>query len=217
MQSMKQSVVVLRRVFIDELKVMNLLRTFQQYFFMAAGDWAQNLTDALCAHIARRGTLHEHSMQSMVDSSLKGTSVELDSNAANLKATLKVPSSPMAAASRASPQQTAVVSRASQTSGAAASSSANSYSTRAPKAAASDAVQQLPGSCQASFTIDSTQLEALDAVQLSFDVQWPQSLIVTQVQLCTSNIGIMHAGFSHWPHCSSSTEAHESDLACTVT
>lgn len=196
MQSMKQSVVVSCRVFLDELKVMDLLRTFQQYFFMAAGDWAENLTDALCAHTAQRGMLHEHSLQSMADSSLKGTSVELDSNAANLKATLKAPSGHMAAASRASPQQMVMVSRASQTSGAAPSSSADAHSTQAAaRAAAGNAVQQVPGSCQASVTIDSTQLKALDAVQLSFEVQWPISLIVTQVHLCKGTIGIMHTVF----------------------
>ena len=164
---------------------MDLLRTFQQYFFMAAGDWAENLTDALCAHIAQCGTLHEHSVQSMVDSSLKGTSVELDSNAANLKAALKVPSSQVAAASRAS-----------QTSGAAPSSSVDSHSTQAAaRAATGNAVQQLPGSCQASVTTDSTQLKVLDAVQLSYDVQWPLRLIVTQVQLRKGTIGIMHTMF----------------------
>ena len=193
MQSMSQSVVVLCRVFLDELKVMALLRTFQQYFFMAAGDWAENLTDALCAHIAQHGTLHEHSVQSMVDSSLKGTSVELDSNAANLKAALKGPCSQMATASRASPQQMAVAIRASQTSGATPSSSADPHSAQAAAtAAAGQAVQQLPGSCQASVTTDSTQLKALDAVQLSIEVQWPLSLIVTQVQLRKGNFGIMH-------------------------
>ena len=181
-------------MFLDELKVMDLLRTFQQYFFMAAGDWAENLTEALCAHIAQRSTLHEHSVQSMVDSSLKGTSVELDSNAANLKAALQVPSKQVLVASRTFPQQTAVVSRASQTSGAAPSPSADSDGTPAAvKAPAGNAAQQLPGSCQASVTIDSSQLKALDVVQLSFDVQWPLSLIVTQVQQCIGTIRIMEA------------------------
>ena len=185
MQSRKQIVVASCRVFLDELKIMDLLRTFQQYFFMAAGDWAENLTDSLCAHIAQRGVLHEHSVQSMVDSSLKGTSVELDSSAADLKAALKIPSS-----------KTAAASRASQTCGAALNSSAGSHSTQAAaRAITGDAVQQLPGRCQASVTIDRTQLKALDAVQLSFDVQWPLSLIVTQVQLRKGTIGIMHTVF----------------------
>ena len=168
-QSMTWGGTELCRLFLDELKVMDMLRTFQQYFFMAAGDWAENLTEAVCVHTAQRGTLHEHSMQSMVDSSLKGTSVELDTNAANLKATLKVPSSQMP--SRASQKRE----RTSQTSGAVSTSSEASQST--------EAVQQLPSSCQAPVIIDGSQLKALDAVQLSYDVQWPLRLIVTQVQL----------------------------------
>lgn len=173
------------RLFLDELKFLDLLRTFQQYFFMAAGDWAENLTGALCAHTAQHGVLHEHSVQSMVEVSLKGTSVELDPNAANLKATLGVPSSQLAAASRAasraSPAQTAVVGRASPTSGASPSTGTDSHST---EATGGDAVQQLPSSCQASVIINSIRIDALNAVQLSFDMQWPLSLIITQVQLC---------------------------------
>ena len=150
---------LLCRLFVDELKVMNLLQTLQQYFFMAAGDWAENLTEAVCAHTAQHSTLHEHSMQSMVDSSLKGTSVELDSNAANLRATLKVLSH-TAGANRASP-----ASRASPTSEGASPSTSEACQGRA------------------AVVIDNTQLHALHAVQLSFDVQWPLSLVVTQVQI----------------------------------
>lgn len=186
-KSLRLVVTVLYRLFLNELKLMDLLRTFQQYFFMAAGDWAENLTGALCSHTARHGVLHEHSVQSMVEVSLKGTSVELDPNAANLKVILRVPSSQLnaasRAASRASPTRMAVPSRASPTSGASPSTNVDTHSAEAAsRANAGDAVQQLEG--QASVNIDSTQLNALDAVQLSFDMQWPQSLIVTQVQLC---------------------------------
>ena len=177
---------LLCRLFVDELKVMNLLQTFQQYFFMAAGDWAENLTEAVCAHTAQHSTLHEHSMQSMVDSSLKGTSVELDSNAANLRATLKVLSC-TAGTNRAAPTSGASpspASRAPPTSEASTSTNEACQGTAAVGSrAGGSAAQQLPSNRPASVVIDNTQLNALDAVQLSFDVQWPLSLVVTQVQI----------------------------------
>ncbi|KAL3160660.1 hypothetical protein ABBQ32_010579 [Trebouxia sp. C0010 RCD-2024] len=177
------------RLFLDELKVMDMLQTFQQYFFMAAGDWAENLTEAVFAHTAQHSTLHEHSVQSMVDSSLKGTSVELDSNAVNLRATLNVPSHMAGASSRASTMQnqaspTRGASPASRASLTGDSSSSSSEACQGMAAVASRAggsvTQQPPSNGPASVVIDNTQLKALDAVQLSFDVQWPLSLVVTQ-------------------------------------
>lgn len=171
---------------------MDMLQTFQQYFFMAAGDWAENLTEAVFAHTAQHSTLHEHSVQSMVDSSLKGTSVELDSNAVNLRATLNVPSHMAGASSRASTMQnqaspTRGASPASRASLTGDSSSSSSEACQGMAAVASRAggsvTQQPPSNGPASVVIDNTQLKALDAVQLSFDVQWPLSLVVTQVQL----------------------------------
>lgn len=146
-----------------------MLHTFQQYFFMAAGDWAENLAEALCAHTAQHGLLHEHSMQSMLDSSFKGTSVELDPSTANLRTFLKLPSSSMAVASL--PQ-----SRGSP--GSSRPPPARSWAT----ASSAGRAQQQPSNHNASVTVDGSQLKALEAVQLSFDVQWPLSLIITQVQ-----------------------------------
>lgn len=173
---------VWRRLFLDELKVMDLFQTMQQYFFMAAGDWAENLTEAVCAHTAQHSTLHEHSVQSMVDSSLKGTSVELDTNAANLRATLKVPTE-LTEAGRAKQKQAPQGHRASPISRASPSTSVACPSTEAVASQAGNStVQQLPSNSPASVVIDNTQLKALDAVRLSFDVQWPLSLVVTQVR-----------------------------------
>ena len=160
------------RLFIDELKVVSLFRTFQQFFFMAAGDWAENWTESLCAHTTQHGMLHEHSVQNMLDSSFKGTSVELDPDAANVRASLKLPVSHMAIANRGSRAGGAFPERTSPA----------SHGASASKAEGSN-VQQQSSSHSTPVTIHVNQLNALEAVQLSFDVQWPLNLVVTQVQL----------------------------------
>ena len=135
----------------DELKVMDLLQMFQRYFFMDAGDWAEHLTEALCDATAQHDRLHEHSVQSMLDSSFKGSSVEQDQSSGNLRVSLQAPLSP-ALSDRASPTP-AVASHS----------------------------QEADSSHSRSVTVDNGRLKALEAVQLSCKVQWPLSLVVTQV------------------------------------
>ena len=62
----------------DELKVMYILRMLQWYFFRDARDWAEHLTEALCDATTQHDRLHEHSVQSMLDSSFKGGSLKQD-------------------------------------------------------------------------------------------------------------------------------------------
>ena len=164
---------------------MSLLHTFQQYFFMAAGDWADNLTEAICAHTAQHGVLHEHLLQYMLDGSFKGTSVELDPHAAQLKAT-SVELDPHAAQLKASLRlPTSHVPGAGRNVGE-ASPTRPEASPRRPEglssAADGSAAQQLSGSHNAVLDIDGSQLRALEAVQLSLDVEWPLSLVITKVQ-----------------------------------
>ena len=173
------------RLFIDELKVMSLFRTFQRYFFMAAGDWAESLNEALCAHTAQHGMLHEHSLQNMLDSSFKGTSVELDPNAANVRASLKLPVSHIG-----------VVNKASRAAGASASLGRTSSASPGASASKADGSKQ-SNSHSASAVIHNNQLNALEAVQLSYDVQWPLNLVVTQVWLrCCLTLFSHFAGYA---------------------
>ena len=135
----------------DELKVMDLLQMFQRYFFMDAGDWAEHLTEALCDATAQHDRLHEHSVQSMLDSSFKGSSVEQDQSSGNWRVSLQAPLNP------------ALPDRAS------------------PRPARTSHSQEAESSHSKSVKVDNGRLQALEAVQLSCEVQWPLSLVVTQV------------------------------------
>ena len=162
----------------DELKVMDLLRTFQRYFFMEAGDWAEHLTEALCT--AQHDVLHEHSVQSMVDNSFKGSSVEQDPAAAQLKVSLQTPS-------HALPRQAASSSRASPGQAGAFPEQAGSPSKQERGNTGQAPLSSI--SRTASVKVDNSQLRAFEAVRLSYEIAWPLSLVVTQVShvinLCT--------------------------------
>ncbi len=147
----------------DELKVMDLLRVFQRYFFMEAGDWAEHLTEALCATTAQHDTLHEHSVQSMLEGSFKGSSVEQDPSAAKLRVSLRLSPGQQLQPTRS--RQAAPASRAS------------------PQQAGAFPNQKQHSSCSRSVIVDSSQLKAFEAVHLSYEVDWPLSLVVTQVRL----------------------------------
>ena len=142
-QSLKYSI-VLCRLFMDELKVVDLLRMLQWYFFKDAGDWAEHLTEAFCDATTQHDRLHEHSMQSMLDGSFKGGSVEQDQSSVNLRVSLQAPLDP------------ALADRASHS-------------------------QEAESSHSRSVMVVKSRLQALEAVQLSCEVQWPLSLVVTQV------------------------------------
>ena len=155
----------------DELKIMDMLRSFQRYFFMAAGDWADNFTEALCSYTAQHSMLHEHSAQSMLDSSFKGTSVEHDTYASKVLIKLQLPSAKLAGrgtSARAVADRPLSEPSALQTS-----------------------------STTRSVNVDNSQLRAFESVCLSFEAAWPFSLIVTQVSLqhkCCLSAGC----HSHW-------------------
>ncbi len=149
------------RLFKDELRVMDAFRSFQRYFFMDAGDWAEHLTETLCDASAQHGILHEHSVQSMLESSFKGSSAEHDATAANLKISLQIPLS-QSLSHEASPT---------------------------PSEASLQHDGASPGQPPSrghgkSVQVDNRSLRALDTVQLSYDLEWPLALVITQVPQC---------------------------------
>jgi len=149
------------RLFKDELKTMHSLRSFQRYFFMDAGDWAEHLTETLCDASAQHGILHEHSVQSMLESSFKGSSTEHDASAANLRISLQLPPS-QGLSHEASPTRSGA---SLQRDGASPGQPPNGGHSR-------------------SVQVDNRSLRALDTVQLSYDLEWPLALVITQVALC---------------------------------
>ena len=169
------------RLFKHELRVMDAFRSFQRYFFMDAGDWAEHLTETLCDASAQHGILHEHSMQSMLDSSFKGSSADHDATAANLRISLQIaPSQSLSheassARSKASPQRDGA------------------------------SPNQLPSRGHSkSVHVNNCLLRALDTVQLSYELEWPIALVITQVQLCRAGcccvcVSVQH---DHDPVCS---------------
>ena len=156
------------RLIRDEFKLNNLLHTLQQYFFMAAGDWAEGLTDALTTTASQHSRLYQHSVQIMLEASFKGTSMEHDSEARRLKVSLEQPK----------PESTAVHRRrvlSAHSPGQPSSSRAATPSALRRGLSSRDAA--------AGVKIDVDQLRAFDAVQLSYDAEWPLSLIVTQASV----------------------------------
>ncbi len=149
------------RLFKDELRVMNTFRSFQRYFFMDAGDWAEHLTETLCDASAQHGILHEHSVQSMLESSFKGSSAEHDASAANLRISLQIPPS-QGQSFEASP----------------------SHSEASPQRNGASPGQPPSRGHSRSVQVDNHSLRALDTVQLSYDLEWPLALVITQVLLC---------------------------------
>ena len=135
---------------------------------MAAGDWAEGLTDALTSSASQHSRLYEHSVQSMLEASFKGTSMEHDHNAKRLKLLLEQPR----------PQSAAVHRHR-------ALSAHSPWQPSASRAATPIALRRGLSSrdAAAGVKIDVDQLRAFDAIQLSYDVEWPLSLIVTQASL----------------------------------
>ncbi len=149
------------RLFKDELRVMDTFRSFQRYFFMDAGDWAEHLTETLCDALAQHGILHEHSVQHMLESSFKGSSAEHDASAANLRISLQIPSSQ--------------------------GLSHEAFSSRFEASLQRDGASPDQSSSRGhskSVQMDNHSLTALNAVQLSYDLEWPLALVITQVPLC---------------------------------
>ncbi|KAL0048524.1 hypothetical protein WJX82_005046 [Trebouxia sp. C0006] len=144
-------------LFKDELRVMDTFRSFQRYFFMDAGDWAEHLIETLCDASAQHGMLHEHSVQSMLESSFKGSSAEHDASAANLRILLQIPSS-QGLSYEASP----------------------SRSVASPQRDGTSPDQPPSKGHSKSVHVDSRSLRALDTVQLSYDLEWPLALVITQ-------------------------------------
>ncbi len=140
---------------------MDTFRSFQRYFFMDAGDWAEHLIETLCDASAQHGMLHEHSVQSMLESSFKGSSAEHDASAANLRILLQIPSS-QGLSYEASP----------------------SRSVASPQRDGTSPDQPPSKGHSKSVHVDSRSLRALDTVQLSYDLEWPLALVITQVPLC---------------------------------
>lgn len=157
------------RLFKDELRVMDAFRSFQQYFFMDAGDWADHLTETLCDASSQHGMLHEHSVQSMLESSFKGSSAEHDTTAANLRISLQIP-----------PSQ-----RLSHESPPTPSEASLQHNGASPG-------QQPSRGYGKSAHVDNRALRALDTVQLSYDLEWPLALVITQVLLCRADCRCWH-------------------------
>ena len=149
------------RLFKDELRVMDTFCSFQQYFFMDAGDWAEHLIETLCDASAQQGMLHEHSVQSILESSFKGSSAEHDATSANLRILLQIPPS-QGQSFEASPSRSE------------ASLQRDGASPDQPPSKGHSK----------SVHVDNRSLRALDTVQLSYDLEWPLALVITQVPLC---------------------------------
>ena len=165
---------------------MDLFRGFQRYFFMAAGDWADNFAEALCSSAAQHGMLHEHSVQSMLEGSFKSTSAEQDSGAAKVRVSLEIPPSEQKPG-QAVAQGRAVSTRAEsgQPGALPGQLGASQDSTRAsPRQSGASPLQHQGQDIDIrAVRIDNSQLKALEAVRLSFEAAWPLSLVVTQVSL----------------------------------
>ncbi len=149
------------RLFKDELRVMDTFRSFQRYFFMDAGDWAEHLIETLSDASAQHGILHEHSVQSMLESSFKGSSAEHDATSANLRISLQIPPS-QGQSFEASPTQ----------------------SEASPQRVGASPDHPPSRGHSKSVQVDNHSLRALDTVQLSYDLEWPLALVITQVLLC---------------------------------
>ena len=66
------------RLFLKELRLLDLLGALRRYFFMEAGDWAGVLTEGLCRLTAEGGDLQEHALQDTLSDALRGSSCEGD-------------------------------------------------------------------------------------------------------------------------------------------
>ena len=176
---------MLCRLIRDELKLTGLLHTLQQYFFMGAGDWADGLINALDRSASQHGRLYQHSVHSMLDASFKGSSMENDADAKRLKLLLQQPPAQSAAVHRhralyASNSEQPSPSRADVTSALRRRGIAQHGGSRRDAAA--------------GVKVDPEQLRAYDAVQLTYDVAWPLSLVVTQastlLQQCIAELDV---------------------------
>lgn len=140
---------------------------------MGAGDWAEGVVHALISTASQHSRLHQHSVQSMLDASFKGSSVEHNPDASRLRICLEQPT---ASSSAAVLKQRAL----------SAFSPSQSSSSRAVAAGALSREgqhQQTPrsrGLSNPGLQIEIDQLRAFDVVQLSYDMEWPMSLVVTQ-------------------------------------
>lgn len=137
---------------------------------MGAGDWTDGLINALDSSASQHGRLYQHSVHSMLDASFKGSSMEHDADAKRLKLMLQQPAAQSAAVHRrralsASNPHQPLPSRVDVTSALRRGTAQHEYSRR-------DAA--------AGVKVDTEQLRAYDAVQLTYDVAWPLSLVVTQ-------------------------------------
>ncbi|KAL0023111.1 hypothetical protein WJX77_002676 [Trebouxia sp. C0004] len=144
-------------LFKDELRLTDSLRSFQRYFFMDAGDWAEHLTETLCNASEQHGILHEHSVQSMLEGSFKGSSAEHDATAANLRISLQTPPSPGLSHTASPTRSEASLQRDGASPG-----------------------QPLSRGHSKSVQVDNRSLRALDIVHLSYDLKWPLALVITQ-------------------------------------
>ena len=66
------------RLFLKELRLLDLLAALRRYFFMEAGDWAGALTEGLCRLTAEGADLQEHALQDALSDALRGSSCEGD-------------------------------------------------------------------------------------------------------------------------------------------
>lgn len=157
---------------------MDAFRSFQRYFFMDAGDWAEHLTETLCEASAQHGMLHEHSVQGMLESSFKGSSAEHDANAANLRISLQIPPS-QGLSQEASPTR---------------SEASLQHEWASPGQPPSRGHSR-------SVHVDNRSLRALDTVQLSYDLEWPLALVITQVLLYPADCCCVCVSAQHGPDC----------------
>lgn len=173
-------------LFRDELKLNSLLHTLRQFFFMGAGDWAEDLISNLASSTSQNSRLSQHSMQSILDASLKGSSVEHDAGGSRLTITMQQPTAASAASyrHRAQPKLSP---RPSSSSRATAGSPSGRDSKQQKILRSSSSV--------AGIQIDTDQLRAFDAVQLAYDVPWPLSLVITQASVLSADVhdSLIHA------------------------
>ncbi|KAL4440501.1 hypothetical protein ABPG75_003502 [Micractinium tetrahymenae] len=89
------------RLFLDELKVLDHLEALRRFFFMGAGDWADALVAHLGAHADALVPVSAHQLEAALAEAIRGTSVESDPYAGNLRIRL-LPASTSAITAQAS-------------------------------------------------------------------------------------------------------------------
>eukprot|EP00891_Asterochloris_glomerata_P006246 jgi/Astpho2/6246/Aster-x1359 len=160
---------------LKELRLLDLLGALRRYFFMEAGDWAGALTEGLCRHTAEGGDLQEHALQDALADALRGSSCEGDMYTERLGVQLcEGAPAVQAAGHKREP--------AGSTPG---GSMLSPIRMRAASPAGSSGAMHTrprPGLI-GGIRVHDDKLTALDTVQLTFQVDWPLSAVVTEESL----------------------------------